>query len=537
MIDVIVVGSGPGGANAAVALVEKGLNVVLLDVGEEDSRYAPIIPAESFRTIRESDSNQHRYFLGDRFEGIPFGKVGLGAQLTPPRQYVMTSGRSRMPTESSTFQLSESLALSGLGAAWGSGVFPFSEKELSGWPISRADLVPHYAAVAARIGTTGGEDDLADFIGEFKTMPPLEVDSSAECVLARYESRRDSFRREGFFVGRTPLAICTEALGNRGPMRYLDMEFWADTDRSVYRPRFTIEDLKSRGNFSYQRNCFVKAFRESDEGVEVSAENTSSGAVEKFRARALILAGGTTSSARIILRSLGRYGQPVPLLCNPYTYLPAVNVGMIGRPARDKRHSLAQISGFYAPEGRDLGMVVTQLFSHRSLLTFRLLKEAPIAYQEGLKIMRLLTSAFAILGISHDDTMSPLRNCRLEQNDGGSDRLVVSYELSSEEKARHASDEKKVMRFFRRLGCWPIKAIHPGYGSSIHYAGTFPMAAAGNDLTCDAACRVRATRAVYVADGSPFPYLPAKGLTFTIMANANRIASLLADKLLAARAA
>lgn len=533
MIDVIVVGSGPGGANAAVPLVEKGLNVVLLDVGEEDTRYAKLIPPESFRSIRENDTEQHRYFLGDDFEGVPFGKVGLGAQLTPPRQYVMTSAASRRATESSTFQLSESLALSGLGAAWGAGVFPFSEAEVAGWPISRAELQPHYAAVASRIGTTGGDDALADELGEFTTMPPVELDTSAQVVLDRYTSRRDSFTREGFFMGRTPLAICTNPLRGRGPAAYLDMEFWADSDRSVYRPRFTIEELKPRPNFSYEQKRFVRSFAESEAGVEVTAENTESGALETYRARALVLAAGTTSSARIILRSLGRYGQSVPLLCNPYTYVPAVNLRMIGRPARDRRLSLAQLTGLYAPQGRALGMVVTQLFSYRSLMTFKLLKEAPIAYREGLRMMQLLTSAFAILAINHDDTASALRHCYLGRGVGESDHLVVNYELSSEETARHVRDEAQVIRFFRRLGCWPIKRIHPGHGSSIHYGGTFPMAADGSDLSCDRECRLRATRAVYLADGSPLPYLSAKGLTFTIMANANRVGSLLAERLAA----
>jgi choline dehydrogenase-like flavoprotein len=531
VIDVIIVGSGPGGANAAVPLVEKGLKVVLLDVGEEDTRYAKLIPPESFRSIRENDTQQHRYLLGDNFEGIPFGKVGLGAQLTPPRQYVMTSAACQMQTELSTFQLSESLALSGLGAAWGAGVFPFSDKELAGWPISRADLEPHYAAVASRIGTTGGNDDLSELIGEFTTMPPVEIDSNAEAVLDRYTSRRDTFTSEGFFLGRTPLAICTEPLRGRGPHKYLDMEFWADADRSVYRPRFTIEELRTRPNFSYEGKRFVRSFTESTEGVEVAAENTESGARETYRARALVLAGGTTSSARIVLRSLGRYGQPVQLLCNPYTYVPAVNLTMIGRAARDRRHSLAQLTGLYAPTGREHGMVVTQMYSYRSLMTFKLLKEAPIAYREALRMMQLLTSAFAILGIHHEDTPSASRNCRLERGADGSDRLVVSYQLSTEEESRHARDEAHVIRFFRRLGCWPIKVIRPGHGSSIHYAGTFPMAADGGELTCNAECRLRATRAVYVADGSPFPYLPAKGLTFTIMANANRVGSLLAETL------
>ena len=111
------------------------------------------------------------------------------------------------------------------------------------------------------------------------------------------------------------------------------------------------------------------------------------------------------------------------------------------------------------------------------------------------------------------------------------DRLVVEYGLTVREEQQHARAEREVMRHFRALGCWPIKAVRPGHGASIHYAGTFPMAAEGSELTCDRDCRLRATRAVFMADASPFPRLPAKGLTFTIMANANRVGSLLAEKL------
>lgn len=535
MIDVIVVGSGPGGANAAVPPVDAGLNVVLLDVGEKDSRYSAIIPAESFRTIRETDSQQHRYLLGDDLEGIPFGEVGLGAQLTPPRQYVMTRSSSQLPTETSNFQLSQSLALGGLGAAWGAGVFPFSDEEFAGWPIKRSDLDEHYAAVAERIGTTAGRDDVSELMSTVSTMPPVEIDTNSEAVVARYMRHRDSLNAKGFFLGRTPLAICTEAHRGRGPLQYRDMEFWADTDRSFYRPRYTIEELERHANFKYHSNRFVRSFEESAEGVEVTAENPATGERITYRARCLVIAAGTPGTARIVLKSLGRYGQPIPLLCNPYTYVPAVNVGMIGRAARDRRHSMAQLTAVYVPAD-DPGLVVTQLFSYRSLLTFKLLKEAPLAYREALRMMIMLTSSFAILGISHDDRPTARKICRLEDSADGRDRLAVSYELSPEEKRRHAANERKVIRFFRKLGCWPIKVIRPGHGSSIHYGGTFPMSAEGPELTCDPDCRLRGTTSVYLADGSPFPYLPAKGLTFTIMANANRVGTILVKKLGEARA-
>ena len=92
-------------------------------------------------------------------------------------------------------------------------------------------------------------------------------------------------------------------------------------------------------------------------------------------------------------------------------------------------------------------------------------------------------------------------------------------------------DERVVLRHFRKLGCWPLRTIRPGHGASLHYAGTFPIAPEGGDLTCDRDGRLRATRAVYLADGSIFPWIPPKGLTFNLMANADRVGTRLAERL------
>ena len=85
--DHVVVGSGMTGAHAAQTLVERGRRVLMLDVGVRETRYAPLVPASDFVTVRESDPEQHRYFLGDRFEGIPWGAAAH--TLTPPRQHLI----------------------------------------------------------------------------------------------------------------------------------------------------------------------------------------------------------------------------------------------------------------------------------------------------------------------------------------------------------------------------------------------------------------------------------------------------------------
>jgi len=532
MTDVIIVGSGPGGVNAAAPLVAAGRRVVLLDYGNEDRRYAPLIPRRPFSELRRTDAQQHRYFLGDHFEGIPLGPVRVGAQLTPPRMHILTDAAERMPVRSDGFAASMSLARGGLGAGWSAGVFPFTDDELGAMGLGLDELGPHYDAVAERIGVCGAEDDLQPFLPESPSiMPPLELDSNAEVVLARYLRRRAALNAAGFFLGRTRLAACTRRHRERGPYAYLDLDYWADMDRSVYRPQWTLEELQRAPNFTYLKGRFVHAFSEDEPRVHVRATRADSGEEETHEAAALVLAGGTLGTARIVLASLGAYDRPVPILCNAYAYVPTLNLGMLRRPARDRRSSLAQLTALLRVPGTPGRIVQAQLFSYRSLLTFKLMKESPLAYREGLRVLRVLIPKFAILGIHHEDRPATGKACVLRRGSGGPDCLEITYRPSEDETRLQQADERVLLRCFRRLGCLPLRTIRPGHGSSLHYAGTFPILPEGGPLTCDRDSRLRATRAVYLADGSIFPWIPPKGLTFNLMANADRVGTLLARRL------
>ncbi|MGH7894943.1 MAG: hypothetical protein ACREQL_09750, partial [Candidatus Binatia bacterium] len=198
-MDVIIVGSGPGGVNSAAPLVEAGRRVLMLDFGNEDRHYAPLIPREPFSTLRRTDTSQHRYLLGDHFEGVPFGGVRVGAQLTPPRAHILRDAAELQPAETDDFAVSMSLARGGLGAGWSAGVFPFTDDELRDMGLSVAEMQPHYDAVAERIGVCGDPDDLVRFFPESPSiMPALDVDVNAETILARYERRRTALNAQGF---------------------------------------------------------------------------------------------------------------------------------------------------------------------------------------------------------------------------------------------------------------------------------------------------------------------------------------------------
>lgn len=87
--DYLVVGSGCSGAMAAQTLVEAGVQVAMLDVGEVNQTFAKLLPDKDFLTIRRTEPEQYRYFLGPRAQAAGRSDIGKGAQLTPPRGYML----------------------------------------------------------------------------------------------------------------------------------------------------------------------------------------------------------------------------------------------------------------------------------------------------------------------------------------------------------------------------------------------------------------------------------------------------------------
>ena len=533
MTDVIVVGSGPAGVNAAARLVESGCRVLMLDFGNRDEIYAGLVPARPFLDLRRQDPKQHRYFLGERFEGVPLGGIRVGAQLTPPRAYALADADERQPVDSPGFATSMSLARGGLGVAWGAGVFPFADDELRSMGLDLATLQPHYDAVVARIGVAGAQDDLLRFYPPSPgIMPALEPDTAGALLLESYRRRRESLNAAGVYLGRPRIAVCSQPFRGRGAYPYFDLDFWSDPGRSIYRPQWTLDELERSPLFTYRDRCLVEAFREDADRVRVEGTHADTGAPEVHDARALVLAAGTFGTARVVLRSLDAYDTAVPVVSNPYTYVPTLNLRMVGRPTRDARSSQGQLTAMLVREQPRRRLVQAQVFSYRSLLTFKLMKELPLPAAQARKLLQALEPCFTILGIHHEDRPTRDKTCRLRRRAGGGpDLLEVRYRAAAEEERTQRADERVLLRAFRRFGCVPLKRIRPGNGSSIHYAGTFPIDHAERPLTCDRDSRLRGTRAVYLADGSVFPWLPPKGLTFNIMANADRVGAILAERL------
>jgi choline dehydrogenase-like flavoprotein len=520
--DVIVVGSGASGVHAAYPLVTAGRSVTMLDVGYEDDVYEHLIPDAPFAEIRRTDPSQHRYFLGDRFEGVPLGPIGTKPELTPSRQYALARTEESLPTLSPDFAALHSLALGGLGAVWGAVCFPFSDTELIQCSLPVEEIKAHYDIIAKRIGVSGdNEDDLKPLRSDLPSMqPPSELDGNAEKILRRYEQCRVEFHKAGVYVGRAVMALLTQPLDDRRASPYHDMDYWTNKGESVYRPVSTLRELQKHSAFSYRRPYLVEHFVEAEDGlVHVHAASPDTGRREVFQARKLILAAGAMSTTRIVLRSLKQYNVRVPFTSNPTTYITSLNYAGLGEAPKDRCHSLAQVTMIYDLTGDRKHLVQGQLYSYRSMMLFRLLRGLPLPCRESLRMMRTLAPHFVVMVLQHEDTPSQESYCVLRETGV----LEVRYQLSPSTIQRQRRAEKVIMKHLRRLRCWPVKVVHTRQGTGAHYASQLPISREDKPLTTEPTGRLRGTNSVYITDGAVLPYLPAKGLTFTLMANADRV--------------
>jgi hypothetical protein len=447
----------------------------------------------------------------------------------------MAGADEQLPVSGVDFEPMQSLALGGLGAAWGAASFTYTPDELARIGIRDADFARYYREVAERIGVSGDPEDDASregFAGVDNHQPPLELDSASEDIWEHYCAHRESFRRRGLSLGRTPLAVLSRDLGDRRANPYFDMDFWSDSRKSVFRPRYLVEALEQRPGFTLERGQLVLRFEDGgDVGVKVHSRALEGGEKRTFHARRVLLCAGAIGSARIALHSLGRFDEPAPILCNPYTYMPCVNWRLLGRPVKDRKHSMSQLTAIYAPADDPADFVSAQLYGYRSLLLFKLVKEIPLPPWAGLLVSRVLANSLVIGGLHHSDSASPDKTLRILPHSGdGPPEVRFDYRTSAEEQRRRDDRERAVARLLRGLGLLPIMRLSPGAASSIHYAGTIPVL---DDATHDGrdgrwgtlrTGRLAAARNVYVGDSSSWRHLPAKGLTFTLMANARRVA-------------
>jgi choline dehydrogenase-like flavoprotein len=530
---VVLVGSGASAVHFALSLLQKGHDVVMLDVGHE--RPAPVMPEATLTQLRDKLTNPVDYFLGRSFEAVLFPDQRTEYYGFPPsKTYIFTGVSPRFRWRASGFAPLSSFARGGLAEAWTAGVYPFNEAELADFPFTHAEIAPYYDLVAQRIGICGVVDDLARFMPVHQhLLPPLDLDEHSSLILRAYERRRASLnRRWGCYVGRSRIATISRDYGGRRACTYLGRCLWGCPSESLYTPSITLDECRRFDRFKYASGVYVRYFKTNARrrvtAVVVDAEPGQAG--EEIPVDTLALGAGTLSSCRIFLESLFREtGQLVTLhglMDNQQILMPFVNLEMLGRQHDPNTYQYHQIGlGLEGPTACEY--IHGQLTTLKTAMIHPIVQKIPFDLRTSLFLFRNVHSALGLVNINLHDTRRSANSVVLEPTTAGADgSLLIHYEFGRQEEARVCQAMRRVRRVLHRLGC----IVPPGMthvrpmGASVHYSGLLPMTSTPGPWTTTDVGQSRDFENLFFIDGTTFPFLPAKNLTFTLMANAARIA-------------
>ena len=528
MTQIVVIGSGPSGVHLAKTLLDLGWAVTVLDVGHEQP--PPVLPKADFEGLKRELRDPVSYFLGANGKGVVFPSADARYFALPPSKDYVFSRPSGFETVTTNFDPLISFAAGGLAEAWTAGCYPMNAAELSAFPFDFASLEPHYAEIARRIGVAAARDDLERFtpwVGDY--LEPLPPDPHTESLLAQYRKWRGWLQAKlGFFLGRSRVAMLTRDQGKRLACDRLGRCLWGCPRGSLYAPSGTLAEMRNQPGFRYVRDAFVTHFEYDGDRISAAVAVAADGSERRFSADAYALAAGTLCSSKILLdtfyRRTGQVHELSGLMDNSQLVIPFVTLRRLGKPVDTHSYQFHQLA-VGIEQTRPEEYIHGQITTLKSASVHPVAQSIPTDLRTALEIFRISHAALGAANVWLPDRRRADNVLTLRPRPGTAQTdLVVRF--AEDARDRFDLPIRIMKRALRRLGC----VVPPGMtkrlprGSSVHYAGTVPMQRARQRFTCDPGCRSHDFRNLYLADGASFPFLPAKNLTFTLMANAVRVA-------------
>ena len=483
--DFIVVGSGPAGVCAALALVEAGRTVLMLDGAEEDDALQP------------------------RELGPDNGLSPKLRTLEARRLLWRFAGANDVTGEN--FLAAGSLGRGGLSRIWGGFAAEFDADDVKDWPITHAALAPSYAKLTARIGISGSNSDaMSAALGMGGPLqPPLPLGAASALLLRRHQSGNTS---GGLHLGHARNALLSRPLPGRSACDLRGACLWGCPIGAIYDARQDLDLLRKHAGFRLADGAIVTALVREGENWRVDNQDGRT-----FRAPRILLAAGTLASSRLVAPLL----PPIPdwrLLSNPTLATP-----LLVRGARTATcvpsHALAQLA--YSLEGDD---ILGAVYETRNLPASGFAGQIPLPPRIAEPLFRFLSPALLVAVTSFPGRLS----CNRLSFDSATGRLTVQGGFEPVLDGAEQAARKALTRGWRALGAHVLPGGRRAMsGTDAHFAGTLPMGGRNANGT-SVLGEVAGQPGLHVVDGSVLPTLPAKHATLTIMANADRIAVALA---------
>jgi len=550
--DVCIVGSGAGAAPVAYELANAGFKVLVLEKGahyqKEDFFKDEVGVCRRSTFTPRLDLEQH--VIEDLEEEVWVG--------TPTSQSGWDFWNGNIVGGSSNF-------MSGYFHRMKPDDFRLKSKygEIKGanvvdWPISYKDLEPYYDKVEKVVGVSG----------KVVKHPFLEPRSSEDFPYAPTHEHAisswfdEACKEKGFNSIPTPRAVLPYSVGDRDGCEYAGYcgSYGCSSGAKGSAREALLNKALKTGNLTILANCFVKKLHSDKKRVHSAEYITKDGQIEKVEARLFVVAAQAIESSRLLLNSKNRH-FPYGLANNSrqvgenlvfsaggsgegefyYEDLDAYSANALKEIGPFVNRSLQDWYELEINKKSHKGGTIDFLFEHPNAISRarRAMYDGDIVWGDKLKSrLRHHFTSRRVFSFEIFCDWLPTNDCFVSLDESVKDRWGMP--VAKVRIGAHPHDikvgEKIALKAEELLKEMGAKNIY----SSISSAPPQNLQAGGcrfgNDpktSVLDKNCKAHELDNLYVSDGSFMPTGGSVPFTWTIYANAFRVADVLVKRLTA----
>ena len=514
--DLIVIGSGPGGASLAHRLAPTGKRILLLERGD----YLP-------RSQKNWDSQT--VFVDGAYQAKETW-YGADGQAFHPGLHYYVGGNSKV---------------------YGAALFRLRERDFEAvqhedgispaWPLRYAAFEPYYTEAERLFHVHGqrGEDPLEPPASAPYPHPPVSHEPDIQAL-------NDSLAGEGLHPFHLPLGILLDEKDGRPTPTSICIRCDAFdgfpcllNGKADAQVMCVDPALAAHPNLTLLTGAYVSRLQTDPAGRTVTGVHVvRDGAQEQYSADIVVVACGALSSALLLLRSAND-AHPTGLANgsdqvgrNYMRHNQSILMALMRQPNDTVFQKTLALSDFYF--GSDdwafpLGLIQMCASSHADQIRGEALP-AWLSWAPEMPFEAMARHSMDFWLSSED---LPLPQNRISY-DG--DRVVLDVTETGREAHRRL--KKKLEQCLSKVGAHPLMMERRLYlgkgiplGGTAHQAGTLRFGTDPAASVLDLDCKAHQLDNLYVTDASFFPSIGAVNPTLTIIANALRVADRIRERL------
>jgi hypothetical protein len=513
-MDSIVIGSGITGLNTALALLEKGANVELWDIGFVEN--LKTYNSDNFLDLKKKLKISSEILIGDNSKFFPEPIKQNLFDIPPQRNYFLKNNDlKKIFNDPIHFDILLSHSFGGLANGWGANTLPYNENDIQDWNLDNQSFFAAQSNIFNSIPTSKVSDDI-NFIFNIKSLGterPIKLDKRDLFLISKFRNNKRYFINQKFAIGKARLAIKNSKTSDSCSLCARCL--WGCPNNAIYNPiHSTFISCRKFKNFKYFPGRKVISFEIENKVIKKINFIENRTLISKSVLANIFLSAGAIQSGIIFKATLKKNNISekkfkTSLLDTKKVKIVYLIPAMLKAKFEKKSIQLTRLIGGMNVESgnyKSKDYVHLEFLNLNSIFYQPLINSIPLPLRLSKIIFYNFFTALGVCTYYLPDKISEDQKLLYDNYSG---KFNIKYVDNDEKVKLDKTIEKKLKNIIYKLGSIPLKTIRYNSGAGVHYAGTIPMGSS-DEYPVNNFGRVKFIENLYICDSSAFPNLPSK---------------------------